>query len=178
MSQPVFKMSLGQMTELFLLLILPLLMARFGIKKIIIAGMIAWIVQFTLFTFGAPGVISSMIVLGIVLHGLSYDFVFVATQAHLEARTPQALKGEAQKFLVFILYGFGMLIGTLLSGGVYSALLQEQGILTGDQWRIFWLLPAILCGVVLLLYLFSYFEAEEDLDLSDPGQSMTHHVAT
>jgi MFS family permease len=113
----------------------------------------AWVLRYALFALGAPSAVVWMIVLGILLHGICYDFFFVTGQIYVDKKSTPAIRGQAQGFLVFITYGVGMLIGAQVAGGVYNRFLRP-GIetLSLEQWQQFWWLPAGFALGVLALF--------------------------
>lgn len=108
------RMSYGQMSEIVFMLIMPLFFARLGVKKMLLFGMIAWLVRYVLFSFGAPGPVGWMVLGGILLHGICYDFFFVTGQIYTDKKAPEHLRGQAQGFLVFMTQGLGLFIGAQL----------------------------------------------------------------
>ena len=93
-----------------------------------------------------------MIVLGILLHGVCYDFFFVTGQIYVDKKSTPAVRGQAQGFLVLVTYGVGMLIGAWVSGQVYNRFLGAAAGLTLQQWLSFWLLPAGFAAIVLVVF--------------------------
>lgn len=110
-ADPVFKMQFGQMSEVLFLVVMPLIVAALGVKKMLFIGMLAWVARYGLFALGADDKVAWMIVGGILLHGICYDFFFVAGQIYVDNDTPHEIRGQAQSFFVLITQGVGMLIG-------------------------------------------------------------------
>ena len=110
--------SFGQISEIVFMLIMPIFFARLGVKKMLAVGMVAWVIRYTLFAFGAPSQISFMILLGIVMHGICYDFFFVTGQIYTDQAAPAHLRGQAQGLLVLFTLGLGMALGALFTGYV------------------------------------------------------------
>ena len=147
--------SLGQMSEVGFMLLMPLLFRRLGVKWMLAAGMGAWVLRYALFALAAPQSVFWMIALGILLHGVCYDFFFVTGQIYVDKKSTPAIRGQAQGLLVLVTYGVGMLIGAQVAGAVYNRFLGSSTALTLDQWQQFWWIPAgfaalILVGFVLL----------------------------
>jgi nucleoside transporter len=115
---PPFKMTFGQMSEIFFMLVMPWFFARLGVKWMLLAGMAAWVVRYTLFALGAPEGIDWMILLGVMLHGVCYDFFFVTGQIYTDAASPPGLRAQAQGLLVLFTLGLGMAIGALAAGRI------------------------------------------------------------
>ncbi|MEQ8762583.1 MAG: nucleoside permease [Planctomycetota bacterium] len=111
-------MSYGQMSEVFFMLVMPFFFARLGVKWMLFVGMLAWVVRYALFAFGAPDEVAWMIIGGIVLHGICYDFFFVTGQIYTDKVATKAIRGQAQGMLVFFTLGLGMLIGAQVAGVV------------------------------------------------------------
>ncbi|MDR2980912.1 MAG: MFS transporter, partial [Puniceicoccales bacterium] len=111
LADPAFKMTFGQMSEVFFMAIMPLIIVRLGVKKMLLFGMLAWVARYGLFALGASDQVAWMVVAGIILHGICYDFFFVAGQIYVDNDTPHEIRGQAQSFFVLITQGVGMLIG-------------------------------------------------------------------
>ena len=144
--------TIGQFSETFFMLIMPLLFARLGVKKMLMMGMGAWALRYALFALAAPDAIFWMIVLGIALHGPCYDFFFVTGQIYVDKKSTPAVRGQAQGFLVLVTYGVGMLIGAQIAGNVYDRFLAGGTALTLPLWRSFWILPAVFAAAVLVFF--------------------------
>ena len=111
-------MSYGQMSEIFFMLVMPLFFARLGVKWMLAVGMLAWVTRYALFAIGASGQISWMIILGIVLHGVCYDFFFVTGQIYTDQAAPKQIRAQAQGLLVLFTLGLGMFIGAQVAGQI------------------------------------------------------------
>jgi nucleoside transporter len=142
----------GQISETGFMLLMPLFFARLGVKKMLLVGMGAWVLRYALFALAAPAAIFPLILVGILLHGVCYDFFFVTGQIYVDKKSTPAVRGQAQGFLVLVTYGVGMLIGAQVAGNVYKRLLGDAASLTLAQWPSFWVLPAGFAAVVLLLF--------------------------
>jgi nucleoside transporter len=148
LAEPASKMTLGQMSELGFMLLLPFLLARIGVKRILLIGMVAWALRYVLFAYGNIGPLAWMLYLGILLHGVCYDFFFVAGQIYVDQRADIQIRAAAQGFLAFITQGAGLYVGSRLSGPVVDAFTQGS---THD-WRTIWLIPAGLAAAILLVF--------------------------
>jgi nucleoside transporter len=144
--------TLGQMSEVVFMLLMPLFFARLGVKWMLLVGMGAWVLRYALFAVAAPDAVFWIIVIGILLHGVCYDFFFVTGQIYVDKRSTPAVRGQAQGFLVLVTYGIGMLIGAQVAGNVYNRFLGGAAGLTLEQWSGFWVLPAAFAGVVMVLF--------------------------
>ncbi|MFN6201418.1 MAG: MFS transporter [Acidobacteriota bacterium] len=109
-------MTYGQMSEIFFMLVMPFFFARLGVKWMLGVGMLAWVVRYALFAFGAPAQIRWMIIVGIVIHGICYDFFFVTGQIYTDQIAPNRIRAQAQGLLVLFTLGLGMLIGAQIAG--------------------------------------------------------------
>jgi len=109
-------MSYGQMSEIFFMLVMPLFFARLGVKWMLAVGMAAWVLRYALFATGAPEEVRWMILLGVLLHGICYDFFFVTGQIYTDQKAPQHLRAQAQGLLVLFTLGLGMAIGAKVAG--------------------------------------------------------------
>jgi nucleoside transporter len=149
---PSSLMTLGQMSEVLFMLLMPLFFVRLGVKKMLLVGMGAWVLRYLMFSFGAPDAAFWLIAGGILLHGICYDFFFVTGQIYVDKKSTPGVRGQAQGFLVLVTYGVGMLIGAQIAGSVYNGFLAGAQSLTLDQWRSFWLLPAGFAAAVLVMF--------------------------
>jgi hypothetical protein len=111
-------MSYGQMSEIFFMLVMPLFFARLGVKWMLAVGMLAWVVRYSLFAMGASQQIAWMIIGGIVLHGICYDFFFVTGQIYTDQAAPKQIRAQAQGLLVLFTLGLGMFIGAQVAGRI------------------------------------------------------------
>ncbi|MGQ0715531.1 MAG: MFS transporter, partial [Gemmatimonadaceae bacterium] len=144
--------TLGQMSETIFMFAMPFFFARLGVKWMLAAGMAAWVLRYLLFALGAPDAVYWMIVGGILLHGICYDFFFVTGQIYVDKKSTPAVRGQAQGFLVLITYGVGMLIGAQLAGNLYNAFLDGAPALTLEEWQGFWYIPAAFAAAVMVFF--------------------------
>jgi nucleoside transporter len=162
--------SMGQMSEMLFMLAMPLMFARWGVKKMLIAGMAAWVLRYALFAAAAPSAIYWMIALGILLHGICYDFFFVTGMIYVDKKSTPAIRGQAQGFFVFVTYGVGMLIGAYVAGNmVYNRFLGSAQALTLEQWRNFWVLPSAFALVILIFFALAFHDREAEVKPSESG---------
>jgi nucleoside transporter len=149
------KMSLGQASEVLFMLLLPFAYNKFGIKKILIAGLLAWILRFMFFGYGNAGTGEWMLYSGIILHGLCFDFFFVSGMIYTDVKAGDKIKAQAQGLISLATYGLGMYIGSIISGYVQKINTHTIGNDTVTNWTNVWLVPAaIAVGVLLLFILF------------------------
>ena len=150
--------SLGQVSEVLFMLAMPLLFARWGVKWMLAAGMAAWVIRYALFALAAPQAVTWMIVGGVLLHGICYDFFFVTGQIYVEKKSTPAVRGQAQGLFVLVTYGVGMLVGAQVAGRVHGAILAGRAALPLADWARFWWLPAAFAAVVLVLFVFLFHD--------------------
>ncbi|HYE72118.1 MAG TPA: nucleoside permease [Blastocatellia bacterium] len=149
------KMSLGQASEVFFLLILPLFYSRFGVKKMLLIGLIAWIIRFVCFGYGDALTTEWILMIGILLHGICFDFFFVTGQIYTDNKAGERIKASAQGLITLATYGVGMGIGSKLSGIVLD--MYKTGTdATGKaiyNWQGVWMVPTVIAIAVLILFL-------------------------
>jgi nucleoside transporter len=154
------KQSMGQMSEVAFMLVMPFFFRRLGVKWMLIAGMAAWAIRYVLFAFGNAQELVFMYYLGILLHGICYDFFFVTGQIYVDKAAPKAIQASAQGFITLVTYGVGMLIGSWVSGPVVDRYAQELGETVTHDWTAIWLWPASMAFVIILLFAF-FFDGEK-----------------
>ncbi|MFB2121107.1 nucleoside permease [Parapedobacter sp. 2B3] len=150
------KMTLGQLSEFLFLLVIPFAFKRFGIKVILIMGIIAWIVRYILFAFGDADSGMGLLYLGILLHGICYDFFFVSGQIYVDRVAGDRIRNSAQGLITFATYGIGMLIGSYISGLITEWFMLPEGSAMQFNWQGVWLVPAGIAAVVLVVFLVSF----------------------
>ena len=146
------KMTLGQISEVLFLSLLPFFIKRFGFKSTLIVGILAWGLRYLLFSLGADGVNSWMLILGIILHGICYDFFFVSGQIYTNMKCKPEYKSSAQGLITLATYGLGMLIGFRIAG----YLTDLYVIYDGHNWEKIWIQPSIFSFVILILFIFTF----------------------
>lgn len=189
-------MTLGQMSEIFFMLLIPFFFRRLGVKWMILVGMAAWVVRYLLFAFGAPDQVKWMLLLAVLLHGVCYDFFFVTGFMYTDSKAPAHVRGQAQSMLVFFTQGVGMWLGYQVAGAQFAkvtqyeplteaikaasppaeslSFLQQFGRMfsmqlpeglnpelvstTMAQWKQFWLLPAGMAAVVLVVFALLFYD--------------------
>lgn len=152
------KMSFGQASEVFFMLILPFAYSRFGIKNILIVGLLAWIIRFTFFSYGNAGSAEWMLYGGILLHGMCYDFFFVSGMIYTDEKAGEKIKSQAQGLISLATYGLGMFIGSVMSGKVKDYYTTGTGADAVTNWAGVWMVPAGIAAVVLLLFVVAFKE--------------------
>lgn len=154
------KQSMGQMSELLFMLLMPLFFVRLGVKKMLGLGMLAWVIRYALFAYGNVDANYWMLIGGIVLHGICYDFFFVTGQIYTDNLAGEKFKSAAQGMVTLATYGVGMLIGSIISGPIVDAFKTADG---GHNWQTIWLIPAGIALVVLLLFLLLFKERKQEI---------------
>ncbi len=148
-ANPTAKMAIGQMSEVLFLLLIPYFFSRYGVKKTILVGMLAWALRYVLFAYGDAGSGTWMLIMGIALHGICYDFFFVAGQIYTDAKAGVKFKGAAQGLITLATYGVGMLIGFWVAGYVTDIYTAPEGL----NWQSIWIAPAGLAFIIFLMFM-------------------------
>ena len=146
------KMTFGQMSEVAFMVLLPLFLKRYGIKMTLLVGMVAWVVRYLLFAYGDAGEGTWMLIFGIILHGICYDFFFVSGQIYTDYKAGEKFKSSAQGLITLATYGLGMLIGFRLAGYITDL----NALTEGHDWVSIWTIPAIIAGAVFLFFLLAF----------------------
>jgi nucleoside transporter len=164
------KMTLGQVSEALFILAIPLLFNSIGVKKMLMLGMIAWILRYVCFAHGDNDTGVWMLYAGIILHGICYDFFFVTGYMYTEQKAGEKIKSAAQGLFTFATYGLGMVIGTWFSGkiGDYYTLatLNEFTQQHDHDWRNIWYVPAYI-AIGVLLYFILFFKERKTANQPD-----------
>ncbi len=210
-------MTIGQMSEIFFMLLIPFFFRKLGVKMMIIIGMACWVVRYLLFAMGAPNQVTWMILAAVALHGICYDFFFVTGFMYTDQKAPESIRGQAQGLLVFLTQGIGMFFGyrimaagslfgiplnltfgdygsQVTTSGQYTEALTAargeavevsfletftkmfsralpDGILNSEilattmgEWRNFWISPAIMAGIVLVIFAVAFWDKAKPMD--------------
>ncbi|MEP7374230.1 MAG: nucleoside permease [Chitinophagaceae bacterium] len=160
MSNPTGKMTIGQISEVLFLLLLPLFFKKYGFKKTILVGMLAWAVRYLLFAFGNAGDLSFMLIIGIALHGVCYDFFFVSGYIYTNSKAGEKYKSAAQGLITLATYGVGMLIGFEIAGMITDSYkISDKEF----DYKMIWLIPSIIAAVVFLLFAFFFKDEKKQI---------------
>ncbi len=155
------KMVMGQISEGLFILAIPFLFNRIGVKKMLLIGMTAWILRYLCFAFGNMGASLWMLYMGIILHGVCYDFFFVTGYMYTEKKSNERIKNAAQGLFTFVTYGLGMFIGTWVSG--FTTTYYSEGQVY--QWRSIWFIPAYIATAVLVCFIV-FFKEKKKIEIA------------
>ncbi|MEO1010478.1 MAG: nucleoside permease [Bacteroidota bacterium] len=149
---PAGKLTIGQVSEIVFMLLLPFFFKRYGFKKTMLVAMLAWAARYILFAYGNAGEMAFLILTGIALHGICYDFFFVSGQIYTDSKAAGHIKSAAQGLITLATYGLGMLVGFWIAGKITDAYLLPNG---GHEWATIWWYPAAFAlGVFFVFFLF------------------------
>jgi len=148
MENATAKLTLGQMSEFFFMLVMPFFFARLGVKKMLLVGMLAWVGRYLLFAYGNNESLAFMFYGAILLHGICYDFFFVTGQIYVDNQAPKEIRANAQGFIGMITYGVGMYVGYILSGKIVEHFQAIEGV----TWSRVWMVMTIMAFVVSVIF--------------------------
>ncbi len=151
------KMTLGQVSEIGFMLAMPFFFRRLGTKGMLLVAIAAWVSRYLLFAWGDNGALVWMLYGGILLHGICYDFFFVAGQVYVDHKAPPDLRASAQGLIAFVTLGVGMFIGSWLSGLVVDLYAQEAG----HAWNRIWTVPALWAIAVMAVFALFFKERQQ-----------------
>ncbi|MCF6141255.1 nucleoside permease [Flavobacterium sp. K77] len=155
---PTGKMVIGQISEVLFLLFIPVFFSRYGFKKTILIGMLAWAVRYLLFAYGNGNDLSFMLIIGIALHGICYDFFFVSGQIYTNSKAGEKYKSAAQGLITLATYGVGMLIGFAVAGWITDNYKLTDGAI---NWQVVWIAPAAIAFFVFVIFALLFDQKKE-----------------
>ncbi len=153
MENPTGKMTIGQISEVLFLLLLPVFFTKYGFKKTILVGMLAWALRYVLFAYGTSGSLSFMLLIGIALHGVCYDFFFVSGQIYTNSKAGDKYKSAAQGLITLATYGVGMLIGFWVAGNITDHYKTADNVF---DYKMIWLIPSGIALAVFLIFAIAF----------------------
>ena len=197
--QAASTMTIGQMSEIFFMLLIPFFFRKLGVKWMILVGMLSWVIRYLLFAYGASEQVVWMLLLSVALHGICYDFFFVTGFMYTDKVAPAGIRTQAQSLLVFFTQGVGMYFGYQVAFGRFGGEVTKYGDLdqaistartaeqlsfgeqisrmfsvgmpegvdlslladTMAQWKEFWVFPALMAGVIAVLFLVTFWDRVE-----------------
>jgi len=139
------------------LLAMPFFFRRLGVKWMLLVGMMAWVIRYVFFAFGSMDLVG-LLYLGILLHGICYDFFFVTGQIYVDRKAHESIRSSAQGLITLLTYGAGMAIGTYFAGIIVDAFMTE----TGHDWQTIWLIPGGFAAAVAILFAITFDDASVD----------------
>ena len=147
-AEPATKQTFGQMSEILFMVLMPWFFVRLGVKRLLLLGMLAWSARYVLFAAGDAGAGMWMLLAGIILHGICYDFFFVTGQIYMDQQAGVTIRAAAQGFFALMTSGIGYFIGSLVSGRVVEAYALDPG----HAWGSIWIVPAVMAAAVLVVF--------------------------
>jgi len=169
MSGVAAKQSMGQMSEVLFMVLMPFFFVRLGVKKMILVGMLAWVLRYALFAMGDVGGMVWMLYLGILLHGVCYDFFFVTGQIYVDKKAGEDIRASAQGFITLVTYGVGMGLGSILAGNIVDVFTVD-GL---KDWTTIWWIPGTFA---LLVALFFYFTFNDKVSSWKEGATLEEQI--
>lgn len=146
------NMTFGQISEVLFMLLLPIFLGKYGMKKTLGFGMLAWMLRYVLFAYGDAGSGVWMLFMGIILHGICYDFFFVSGQIFTDFKAGVKIRSAAQGLITLATYGVGMLIGFKVAGMIVDSYITPGG----HDWETIWVIPAGFAALVLLVFMATF----------------------
>jgi nucleoside transporter len=159
------KQTYGQMSEIVFMMLMPLFFLRLGVKWMLLTGMLAWAARYVLFAFGNGDREMWMLIVGIVSHGICYDFFFVTGQIFVDSKSPRNFRASAQGLFAFVTLGLGLFVGSMISGRIVAHY-ATPGVAILHDWRSIWLAPAAMAALVMIVFAI-FFRDDGDQPAAD-----------
>jgi NHS family xanthosine MFS transporter len=147
---PAIIMSISQISETLFILTIPFFLRKFGIKKVMLFSMVAWVLRFGLFGFGDPGSGLWMIILSCIIYGMAFDFFNISGSLYVESQSNSSIRASAQGVFMMMTNGFGSFLGSVLSGIIIDNYFTRPG--GSYDWRGIWIAFACYSLVVAILF--------------------------
>jgi nucleoside transporter len=149
-------MQIGTVSEVLFMFLMPFILWRLGFKYMFLFGALAWLVRFSLFSFSATENVTTLIIIGIALHGVCWDFFFTTGDIYVDKKADVKIKAQALGLKRAIDAGFGTFIGSLIAGEIFNRSVTEKGVESLPQWQVFWLYPVFISLVAVVLFVFFF----------------------
>lgn len=146
---PAIIMSISQISETLFILTIPFFLKRFGIKKVMLFSMIAWVLRFGLFAYGDPGSGLWMIILSCIIYGMAFDFFNISGSLFVETQSEPSIRASAQGLFMMMTNGFGAFLGSRISGIVIDKYFSDGEIF---DWQGIWLSFTAYSIVIAILF--------------------------
>ncbi|WP_342048510.1 MFS transporter [Bacillus sp. OTU530] len=154
-------LTIGQVSEIVFMLLIPVAFRFLGFKYMFLIGMIAWVMRMSLFAFAEPSTITVFMYIAIALHGLCWDFFFVSGYIYTDTMATAKIKSQAQGLLIMFTQGIGMFVGSFIAGNLFNQTVTKQGAASLPQWKIFWMYPAAIALVVAVVFFFFFKDKKQ-----------------
>lgn len=156
-------LTLGQVSEIFFLLLVPFFFKKIGVKNMLLIGMGFWVIRYICFANGGPDA-HALLFLGVIAHGICYDFFFFTGQLYVDKRAPSEIRSSAQGFIAFVTLGVGMFIGGNVNGWWNGKQTSGEGADAVVNWSAVWYFPAAMAAIVLVAFFFLFKDSDKIKD--------------
>ena len=176
MRYPAIIMSISQISETLFILAIPFFLRNFGIKKVMVISMFAWVLRFGLFAYGNPGPGLWMIVLSCIVYGMAFDFFNISGSLFVETQTDPKIRASAQGLFMLMTNGVGAILGSSISGIVIDRYFTAAD--GTKDWHGIWLAFAgyALIVAVLFIVLFKHKHDPDSMRSLEPSEALDHEV--
>jgi len=151
-------LTIGQMSEIVAMLLIPLFLLRLGYKYMFLIGMFAWILRLSLLAISAINSNVTLAIIAVALHGFCWDFFFIAGYMYTDQIAHEKIKSQAQGLIIMFTQGIGMFVGSFVMGNIYNQVVTEQGINALNQWKVFWSYPTIFAIIITIVFTLMFKE--------------------